>query len=226
MKSKLSIGILMLLFISLCLYLTNSYEYMTDKEEDSIVSKVYDLVGTTISEKVNQNVDKVIGDIKNNPECLGPQGPSGPAGGNYIAYQGIYSLSDNYEQPLTTNIKNLNVTKKSNGDNNKIILRTEKINPLKLRDTEKWQFSDNYLINRKKDNDKFNLRICQQDDNNDLFLCTDNKLYAPFDYIDNQFVSKKDDKLCISLDEKKGLVLNDCINEDKSKFKDSEWSLR
>ena len=34
--------------------------------------------------------------------------------------------------------------------NEKVENLGEKINPLKLRDTEKWQFSDNYLINRKK----------------------------------------------------------------------------
>lgn len=232
MNDKLYIGILILVFVSLYLDTTNSYEHLTPtdvnltpEQMSTLTTKVTNLLAKNVSERADTAINKFIAEQKTNPELKGLKGEKGDAGGNYVAYQGLYSLSSE-EQPVSTE----NVTnnaKTTNGEGNLIKLRNEasNIHPLKLTDNEQWQFTDNHLINRKTlDDSKSNGRLCNKKGDDKLFLCfdeTDDITYTNFDYLNNQFrtMDNKDKCLILSNDAQKELSLGDCNNEY------SKWSL-
>ena len=184
-------------FVSLYLDTTNSYEHLTPtdvnltpEQMSTLTTKVTNLLAKNVSERTDTAINKFIAEQKKNPELKGLKGEKGDAGGNYVAYQGLYSLSSE-EQPVSTE----NVTnnaKTSNGEGNVIKLRNEasNIHPLKLTDNEQWQFTDNHLINRKTlDDSKSNGRLCNKKGDDKLFLCSNIVWKTLFPYCENLVIT-------------------------------------
>ena len=148
MNDKLYIGILILVFVSLYLDTTNSYEHLTPtdvnltpEQMSTLTTNVTDLLAKNVSERIDTAINKFIAEQKNNPELKGLKGEKGDV---ELCISRLYSLSSE-EQPVSTE----NVTnnaKTSNGEGNVIKLRNEasNIHPLKLTDNEQWQFTDNH----------------------------------------------------------------------------------